>query len=130
MPKSFNNLWDTFIDFENIFYAFRKASKGKRYRWEAMKFSAHFEVEIITLINELVWQMYEPQPYRQFYIMEPKKRFICAPAFRDRVVHHALVRIIDPIFQNRFITDTFACVVGRGTHAAVKRASEFTKAAR
>jgi retron-type reverse transcriptase len=130
MPKSFNNLWDSFISFENIFHAFRAASKGKRYRWESLYFSVDLEIEIITLINNLIWGMYKPKPYRKFYINEPKKRLIAAPAFEDRVVHHALVQIIEPIFQNRFITETYACISGRGTHAAMNHIKKCTRVAR
>jgi retron-type reverse transcriptase len=129
MSKSFNNLWENFVDFENIYHAYRNASCGKRYRREVLKFANNFEIEIITLINELIWKTYEPSPYRSFYICEPKKRYICAPAFRDRIVHHAIVQIISPIFTNRFITETFACIVGRGTHAAAARVVKYTRMA-
>ncbi len=130
MATSFNNLWDRFIDFENIYHAFLQAKKGKRYRWEALQFSKDFEVEIITLINELIWKMYEPRPYRQFTVYEPKKRIISAPAFRDRIVHHALVQVIGTLFENRFITDTYACITGRGTHAVAMKAKEYARSAR
>jgi retron-type reverse transcriptase len=87
------------------------------------------EIKIITLINELVWDMYKPEPYRQFYIHEPKRRLISSPAFRDRVVHHALTQVIGPLFENRFITETFACIVSRGTHAAVLQAKKHAREA-
>jgi retron-type reverse transcriptase len=130
MARSFNNLWQRFISFENIFRAFREASNGKRYRWESLYFARDLEVEIITLINELEWDMYEARPYRRFRVYEPKKRLISAPAFRDRVVHHALVQIIGPLFENRFVSETYACMIGRGTHAAVKHSRECIIAAR
>jgi retron-type reverse transcriptase len=130
MARSFNDLWERFIDFENIYHAFRAASTGKRYRWESLKFSAELETEIITLINNLIWDMYELEPYRQFFVFEPKQRLIAAPSFRDRVVHHAIVQIIGPIFENRFIAETFACITGRGTHAAVARTVKYARAAR
>jgi retron-type reverse transcriptase len=63
--------------------------------------------------------MYKPEQYRQFIIKEPKQRLISAPTFRDRVVHHALCQVIEPIFENRFVKENFACRVGRGTHAAM-----------
>jgi hypothetical protein len=56
---------------------------------------------------------------RQFYVREPKTRLISAPTFRDRVVHHALVRVIEPLFERRFVDHSYACRVGRGTQAAV-----------
>ena len=57
---------------------------------------------------------------RQFRIIDPKRRLIGAPAFRDRVIHHTLCQVIEPVFEKRFITDSFACRVGRGTHAAMQ----------
>jgi retron-type reverse transcriptase len=74
--------------------------------------------------------MYKPEPYRQFYVYEPKRRLIAAPSFRDRVVHHAVVQVIGPLFENRFITETFACIVGRGTHAAARRTVQYARSAR
>jgi retron-type reverse transcriptase len=119
MPKSFSRLWERIIDFENLYHAFREASTGKRYRWESLTFKNNLEENLITLQNELIWDMYKPESYRQFIVKEPKQRLISAPTFRDRVVHHALCQIIEPIFENKMIYETFACRRGKGTHAAV-----------
>jgi retron-type reverse transcriptase len=126
MARTFNNLWRQFISFENIFHAYRAASGGK---WE-LEFYAELEIKIITLINELQWEMYKPRPYRSFYVYEPKKRLISAPAFRDRVVHHAITQVASPLFENKFIGETFACIVGRGTHQAAALARKHAKQAR
>jgi retron-type reverse transcriptase len=119
MPKSFSRLWERIIDFENLYHTFREASTGKRYRWESLTFKNNLEENLIILQNELIWDMYKPESYRQFIIKEPKQRLISAPTFRDRVVHHALCQIIEPIFENKMIYETFACRRGKGTHAAV-----------
>jgi retron-type reverse transcriptase len=74
--------------------------------------------------------MWKPLPLREFWINDPKRRLISAPAYRDRVVHHALVQIIEPIFDRRFIHDTHACRVGHGTHYAVHRLQEYTRRAK
>jgi retron-type reverse transcriptase len=73
--------------------------------------------------------MYKPEPYRQFIVKEPKQRLISAPTFRDRVVHHALCQIIEPIFENRMVYETFACRCGKGTHAAVQHIQKCAKKA-
>ncbi|GHV79108.1 hypothetical protein AGMMS49944_08990 [Spirochaetia bacterium] len=130
MPKSFNHLWEHVIDFENLYHAFREAQKGKRYRWESMKFKQRLEDNLIIMQNDLIWNTYVHGPYRQFYVTEPKKRLISAPSFRDRVVHHALCQVIEPIFENRFVNETFACRTGRGTHAAVMQVAHCTRRAR
>jgi hypothetical protein len=61
-------------------------------------------------------------------VHDPKDREAAAARFRDRVVHHAVVRVIEPIFEKRFIEDSFACRLGKGTHAAMRRAAGFARA--
>jgi len=130
MAKTYNNLWGEVVKFENLYHAYRAARKGKRYRYESLDFISDLEVNLITLQNELIWNMYKPSPLRQFYVFEPKKRLISAPAFRDRIVHHALCRIIESLFEKKFIKETFACMVGRGTHAAMKHALRYARIAK
>ncbi|MDR1902836.1 MAG: reverse transcriptase/maturase family protein [Treponema sp.] len=130
MPKSYSHLWEQVIDFENLYHAYRAACKGKRYRWESLKFKRNLEENLVILQNELIWKIYKPEPYRQFYVYEPKKRLISAPSFRDRIVHHALVRAIEPIFENRFVAETFACRRGKGTHAAMRHVEKCARSAR
>ena len=65
-----------------------------------------------------MWRTWEPSRSSQFYVYEPKQRLITAPAFRDRVIHHSLVENIEPLFERKFIDRSFACRVGRGTHAS------------
>jgi retron-type reverse transcriptase len=129
MPKSFSRLWERIIDFENLYHAFREASTGKRYRRESLEFKNNLEENLIVLQNELVWDTYKPEPYRQFIIKEPKQRLISAPTFRDRVVHHALCQVIEPVFENRMIYETFACRRGKGTHAAMCHTQKHARAA-
>ena len=70
---------------------------------------------------------YRPGPYRTFTIYEGKTRQISAAPFRDRVVHHALTGVLEPIFERSFIFDSYACRKGKGTHAAVDRCQEFAR---
>ncbi|MDR2484457.1 MAG: reverse transcriptase/maturase family protein [Treponema sp.] len=130
MPRTVTGLWHKVIDFENVYYACRAASRGKRYRTEVLAFNHRKEEHLITLINELVWDTYRPRPLRQFWITEPKKRLISAPDFRDRVAHHALCQVIEPILDNRFIEEAFACRIGKGTHAAMRHMAACARAAR
>jgi retron-type reverse transcriptase len=130
MPRTVNGLWDTFIGFENIYKGYLAAAKGKRYRNEVLAFKLNLEENLFAIIKDLQENTYKPLPLRQFFITDPKKRLISAPAFRDRVVHHALVRIIEPIFEKRFINESFACRVGRGTHAAMQHVHKSTQLAK
>ena len=70
---------------------------------------------------------YRPGPYRHFFIHEGKRRKISAAPFRDRVVHHALCNVIEPAFERRFIFDSYANRVGKGTHRAVDRLQQFAR---
>ena len=103
MAHTVTGLWNKIIDFENVYYACRATSSGKKYKHEVLTFNYRKEEQLITIINELIWDRYQPRPLRQFWIVEPKKRLISAPNFRDRIVHHALCQVIEPIFENRFV---------------------------
>src|SRR5262249_9952400 len=70
---------------------------------------------------------YRPGPYRTFVIREPKPRFISAAPYRDRIVHHALTQVLEPIFERFFLPDSYACRPGKGTHAAVRRCQQFAR---
>ena len=82
---------------------------------------------MLRLQEELLNKTYRPGPYHSFYIHEPKKRLISAAPFRDRVVHHALCWLTEPIFERRFIDDSYANRVGKGTHRALDRCTYFSR---
>jgi len=113
------------ISFENLLKAAEKARRGKRFRPPAARFFFHLERELARLHDELAGKIYRPGPYRTFTIYEGKKRQISAAPFRDRVVHHALTGVLEPIFERSFVHDSYACRRGKGTHAAVDRCQAF-----
>jgi len=82
------------------------------------------------LQDELIEKTYLPGPYKEFHISEPKLRLISAAPYRDRVVHHALCNIIEPIFDKTFIHDSYACRKGKGTHRAIDRFQLFARKTR
>ena len=125
--KTYRNLYPQLIAFENLYRAFRKARKGKRNRPEVATFELDLERNLFQLQQELDDQSYRPGPYRNFYVRERKLRLNSAAPFRDRVVHHALCRIIDPIWERRFVHDTYACRPGKGTHKALDRCQSFAR---
>lgn len=114
-------LWDALISWDNLLLAYRKAKRGKRTRPAVARFACDLETELLTLQRELQDGSYRPGGYRQFNIYDRKPRVISAAPFRDRVVHHALMNIIEPPLDQRFITDCYACRQGKGVHAAVNR---------
>jgi RNA-directed DNA polymerase len=112
---------------ENLLAAAREALRGKRSRPPGAAFFADLEHEVAALHRELRTGSYRHGPYRYFEIREPKPRQVAAARFRDRVVHHAIVRVIEPLFEPRFIEDSYACRKRRGTHAAMRRAAAFAR---
>ncbi len=118
--KRHRRLWEQIITFENPAGAARDALRGKRGRVVGAAFFGQWETEVVRLERELRERTYRPGRYRCFRILHPKERVVAAAPFRDRVVHHALVRVLEPIFEKRFIEDSFACRRGMGTHAAMR----------
>lgn len=130
MPVTTAGLWGQITSFENLYSAYLEARRGKRDRGSVLHFSANVEENLVNLQNHLLWKSWRPGKQREFVVKEPKIRLIQAPPFADRVIHHALVRVVDPLFERKFIYDSYACRVGKGTQAAVARAQHFLRVAR
>ena len=120
-------IWEKITSFENLWLAFKKSAKGRRSRASVAEFELNLEENLLKLRTELKEGIYESGGYVSFYIHDPKKRLISAAPFRDRVVHHALVNLIEPIFERKFIYDTYANRKGKGTHKALDRATYFMR---
>jgi retron-type reverse transcriptase len=112
---------------ENLLEAYRKAARGKRGEASAARFEYRLADGLLALQEELKTHRYRPGEYVHFYIHEPKRRKISAAPFRDRVVHHALCNVIEPWFERRFIFDSYANRVGKGTHRAIDRLQQFAR---
>lgn len=126
--RKIRDLYPTIICKENLYRSAYTASKGRRYRDTTADFNFHLEEEIACLHRELSTDAYHHGKYRVFTIYEPKERRIAAASFRDRVVHHALHDVIEPIIDKTFIYDSYACRKNKGTHKAVDRAQKFLRA--
>jgi hypothetical protein len=120
-------MYDQLCSWDNLLWAYRRASKGKRGQSPAAIFEYRLEDNLLQLQRELQTQTYRPGAYHSFYIHEPKRRLISAAPFRDRVVHHALCWLIEPRFERAFIGDSYANRVGKGTHRALDRCQEFAR---
>ncbi len=125
--KRINGLFDKLITYENLYTAFKKAYRGCSKSREAMGFNVRLETELIKLRNELTRRNYKPGGYRQFRIYDPKERDIAVAPFRDRVIHHAIVNVLEPVYERIFIHDSYATRKNKGTHKAVLRVQEFLK---
>ena len=102
------HLFDRVLDFANLERAFRGASSGKRDRPEIQEFEYDLESRLWEIRRELEEGTYRWGAYRRFVIQDPKRREIRAAPFRDRVVHHAIFDVLDPIFMRGLIADTYA----------------------
>ncbi|MBI4895783.1 MAG: hypothetical protein HY831_04800 [Candidatus Aenigmarchaeota archaeon] len=125
--KIYNDLYDELCSFRNLYLAFKKAKKNKRFKKGVGEFELNLEGELFKLQKELRKQSYDSKQLRKFIIRDPKSRVIHASDFRDRVVHHALVNIIQPIFEPAFIYDSFANQKNKGTHKALDRFDKFKR---
>lgn len=126
--KRINHLFEQVVSFENLLAASRLAMQGCGNTPATCRFSYRLEPEILKLQRELESGAYHPGQYRYFQVFDPKQRLIAVAPFRDRVVHHAIVRILTPIYERCFIFDSYATRPGKGTHAAIKRAQRFVRA--
>ncbi len=121
------SLFERLTSWENLLSAARKARRGKRRHANCAVFELERERGLLRLQQQLRARTYRPGRYRTFYVSEPKRRMISAAPYRDRVVHHALVNVIAPIFESNFISDSYANRVGKGTHRAVDRSQQFAR---
>jgi retron-type reverse transcriptase len=125
--KTYGNLYSQLCSYENLEFAFNKARKRKTTKEYVIEFEADLESNLMQLKQELETFSYRPAPLTLFTIRDPKTRRISASHFRDRVVHHALCNVIEPIFDKNFIYDSFANRKGKGTHAAILRFEDFMR---
>jgi RNA-directed DNA polymerase len=127
MAKTYNHLYRHITCFESLYKAWRQARRGKRYTAAAAAFERNLDVELLTLHQELAAEIWQPGGFRSFTVHEPKRRKISAAPFRDRVLHHALINTLEPIYERIFIDDSYASRKGKGTHAALDRCTQYMR---
>jgi hypothetical protein len=120
-------MFDAIAGWDNLWLAYRQAARGKRRKGSAAAFEHQLADRLIALQDDLRNRTYRPGAYRHFFIHEPKRRKISAAPFRDRVVHHALCNLIEPIFDARFIAHSYANRLGKGTHRAVDQLQRWVR---
>lgn len=125
--KSYGNLFDRICAFENLYLASRKAERGKRFRHEVAVFNARRAENLIEMQRLLRAGKYPFGNFCTHHITKPKPRMISAAPYRDRVVHHALINVVGPLFERKFIHDSYANQKGKGTHAALDRCTYYAR---
>ncbi len=116
------NLIERIADLDNLRLAFVKARRGKQYSSDVLSFADNIDAELLSLRESILSGDVSVGNYHTFEIYDPKQRTICAAAFRERVLHHAIMNICHPIFERHFIFDTYATRKGKGQYAAIGRA--------
>jgi hypothetical protein len=111
--------WDAVVSSANLWQAWREFEQGKRRRPDVAAFSLDADRHVLRLARELSAGTYRPGPYRLLRITDPKRRLVAAAPVRDRVVHHALHRVLAPLVNRSFIDHSYACLPGRGSHRAL-----------
>ena len=127
MAKSYGSLHPQVYEFDNLYRAYERARRDKRYRPDVLRFGGRLGENLLTLQEELHSLAWRPGPYQLRVIQEPKERIIRIAPFRDRVVHQAICSVVAPLFERSFIHDSYACRKGKGTHAALDRLTSFLR---
>lgn len=126
MKRSGNLLYEI-TDADNLRFAAWKAAKGKRHSTEILKWFENMEEHIAKLRDQILSGQVQVGNYRYFKVYEPKERQICASAFGEQVLHHAVMNICHAQFEKVQIFDSYASRKGKGTYAALERAKVFTR---
>lgn len=119
--KRYNNLFNKIVDIDNLYDAYRKAKRNKSHRRDVIMFEQNRDELLKQLQQKLINGGYRTSKYHTFTIYEPKERLIYRlPFYPDRIVHHAIMNILEPIWVSVFINNTYSCIKKRGIHKALK----------
>src|SRR3989344_213203 len=125
--KTYKRLYEKIINLDNLTQAWKKARKGKTAKKYVIAFEQDLDNNLSNLHQELLQEVYQPSPLKTFVIRDPKTRVISKSEFRDRIVHHAIVNILEPIYEKYFIYDSCANRKGKGTLFALQRFNTFKR---
>ena len=118
-------IFDEISSLENLFSAWGEFKKRKEKKCDVLKFAISLEDNIFALHKTLRAGKYYHSQYTSFYICDPKLRHIHKAETKDRIIHHAIMRIIEPYFDKTFIFDSYSSRKNKGTHRAIKRLQKF-----
>lgn len=125
--KRVGNLLGQVAERENLQLAYRRALRGKQHRPDAIRFGRRLECNLTRLVEQFDSGQVSVGRFHQFVIHDPKERIITAPCFEERVLHHAIMNVCEPVLDRWLIADTYACRTGKGREAAVVRARDFAR---
>ena len=117
--------FEEIISVENLLLAWKEFLRGKRNKKDVQEFQLHLMDNVFSLHNDLKNKTYKHGGYTAFNISDPKPRNIHKASVRDRLLHHAIYRILYPYFDKKFIHDSYSCRINKGTHKAINRFRDF-----
>ena len=119
--KRYGNLFERVVEYGNLEQAFHNAARHKTRRSEVIEYGSHLEANLLQLQRELITGTYRTSEYKTFIIYEPKERKIFKLPFRDRVVHWAIMQVIEPFIVSNLTTDTYSAIPERGIHKGLTK---------
>lgn len=125
--KRIGYLIEKIADLDNLELAFYKAKRGKSHKKSVQQFEANLSENLFSLHRQILAGEVEVGKYHYFKVFDPKERTICAADFSERVLHHALMNVCHPYFENAQIPDSYASRKGKGTYKALDRAKQYTQ---
>jgi len=125
--RRIGNLYTLIAEPENLRLAFLKSMRGKRAKPEVLAYAAGLDANLRLLREQLLARRVDVGHYHFFTVHDPKERVICAAAFPERVLHHAVMNVCEPVLERYAVHDSYACRTGKGMHAAVRRAQAYTR---
>ena len=125
--KRAKSLFNQIVDYENLRLAWLKARKGKTAKKSVQNFSHNVNENLQIIHDRMIVSPPVLSDYVQFKIFDPKERMISVVPFSDRVIHHAIMNYLEPVFERPFISHTYACRKGKGTHSAARYAFKCAK---
>lgn len=127
MAKTYGYLWESVISFESLLEAWHRTEKGRKTQRNILQFKADLEPSLLDIQNSLIDGTYKTGPYRHFHIYEPKKRIVSALPIKDRIVQQSVYKAIEPIFESRFIEQSFACRPNKGAHKGADKVQGYMR---
>lgn len=120
-----SNIYQDIISVENLLQAWEEFLPGKKNKEDVCEFSKNLMENILDLHHDLLNKNYRHGGYKAFKISDPKPRNIHKASVRDRLLHHAVYRILYPFFDKTFLSESYSCRLNKGTHRAINKFREF-----
>jgi retron-type reverse transcriptase len=122
--RKFKDLFNKIADSKNLFVAWDEFKRDKGTRPDVLEFELNLESNIFNLSHELQTGIYKHGPYTGFFITDPKRRHVHKATVRDRILHHSVFSVLNPIFEPTFISASFSCQINKGSHRGVEALSK------